>query len=95
VLFRSYTTHLPAPMPCLPHEAAAIKKTNKGCFNVFFSKPVGKATQMTGGGTMERPPRHNELTAFQQGFFAERKEIKGTKNDRTGRVLAPRMFLPY
>ena len=65
---------------------------------MVFSKPVGKATQMTGEGTREKPLRQNELTAFQQasaGFFAERKEIKGTKNERMGRVVAPRMFLPY
>jgi len=71
---------------------------------VFFSKPVGKATQVTGleGGTREKlPPDRMKLTAFHQasaGFFAERKETKGTKKreDGTGVLLrVPRMFLPY
>jgi len=53
VLFRPHSTHLPHAF--IPHEASGDKKTQQRVFNVVFSKPVGKATQMTGGGTREKP----------------------------------------
>ena len=61
-------THLSVPMQhARPTRRAAIKKTLQRLFNVFFGKPVGKATQMTGGWGRNKGevPGQYELTAFQ------------------------------